>query len=430
MSDPRRIAIVAGCRTPFARSGTSLRNVSAVELGRSAVVELLNRTELDPGLVDETIFGQVIPSIKTPNVAREIALGAGIPPRAPSFTVNRACASSAQAITAGAESIRSGHADVIVAGGVETLSDVPILHSRRMRDRMVAMSKARSWKAKARMLLGVRARDLVPEEPAIAEPSTGLSMGQSAEKMARENGITRQAQDELACRSHVRAAAATADGRLGSEICAVLPPPAYSQPATEDNFIRADTTLEALAKLPPAFDRKNGTVTAGNSSGLTDGGAAVLLMADEKARALGYKPLGYLRSYAYAALDPREQLLMGPAYAIPKALDRASLTLREIDLVEMHEAFAAQVLSTLQALGSDAFAREKLGRSAPVGEIDPERLNACGGSIAIGHPFGATGARLVTTLLNELARRHAWFGLVSICAAGGMGVAMVLEREE
>ena len=272
----------------------------------------------------------------------------------------------------------------------------------------------------------MRLRDLVPDTPAIAEPSTGLSMGQSAEKMAKENGISREEQDQIAFLSHKNAAAATDDGRLPAEMCAVFVPPQYATAVTTDNLLRRDTTLPALAALPPVFDRRYGSVTAGNASPLTDGAAAVLLMAEEKARALGYEPLAFIRSWAVAAVDPAGQLLMGPALAIPMALDRAGLKLSDIDLIDMHEAFAAQVASNIQALESEAWAREKLGRASAVGKVDRDRLNVSGGSIAIGHPFGATGARITTTLANELARRHGKFGLLSVCAQGGMGFAMVL----
>jgi acetyl-CoA acyltransferase len=273
----------------------------------------------------------------------------------------------------------------------------------------------------------VRLKDLVPVTPAIAEPSTGESMGQSAEKMAKENGISRDAQDRVALMSHERAAAGTADGRLTAEIAPWFGGPGMDQVQSSDNGIRSDTSLEALAQLKPVFDRRYGSVTAGNSSPLTDGAAAVLLMSEDKARALGYRPLATIRSYAVAAVDPGWQLLMGPAYAVPRALDRAGITWKDLGLVEIHEAFAAQVLSNVQAWGSRAWA-EKLGRPAPVGEVDWSRTNVMGGSIAIGHPFGATGARLVTTLANEMQRRDVQFGLISICAQGGMGLAMVLER--
>jgi acetyl-CoA acyltransferase len=423
----RRVAIVAGVRTPFLKSGTAFRDVTAVALARHAARELLFRSEVDGREVDEVIFSQVVPSVLAPNVAREVSLLPQLLPSVPAYTLNRACASSAQAIANAADQIGLGHADTILAGGVETLSDIPILHSRRFSRVLVDASRARSFGARVAAFGRTRPRDLVPVTPAIAEPSTGESMGQSAEKMAKENGITREAQDDLALRSHQRAAAATADGRLSAEIAAWFGGAAMDQPVTADNGIRADTTREALAGLRPVFDRRYGSVTAGNSSPLTDGAAAVLLMAEDKAAALGYTPLAYLRSYAVAAVDPGWQLLMGPVYAVPKALERAGIGWRDVALFEIHEAFAAQVLSNTQAWGSLAWA-ERLGLPGPVGEVDWERTNVMGGSIAIGHPFAATGARLVTTLANEMRRRDVQFGLVSICAQGGMGYAMVLER--
>jgi acetyl-CoA acyltransferase len=423
----RRVAIVAGVRTPFLKSGTAFRDVSAVTLARHAARELLFRSEIDGREVDEVIFSQVVPSVLAPNVAREVSLLPQLLPSVPAYTLNRACDSSAQAINNAADQIAVGHADTIIAGGVETLSDIPILHSRRFSRVLVDASRAKSFGARLAAFGRARPRDLVPVTPAIAEPSTGESMGQSAEKMAKENGISRAAQDDLALRSHQRAAAATADGRLTAEIAPWFGGPGMDQPITADNGIRADTTLEALAALKPVFDRRYGSVTAGNSSPLTDGASAVLLMAEEKAAALGYQPLAYLRSYAVAAVDPGWQLLMGPVYAVPKALDRAGLAWRDIGLFEIHEAFAAQVLSNAQAWGSQAWA-ERLGLPGPVGEVDWERTNLMGGSIAVGHPFAATGGRLVTTLANEMRRRDVQFGLISICAQGGMGYAMVLER--
>jgi acetyl-CoA acyltransferase len=393
------------------------------------VRELLVRSEIDGREVDEVIFSQVVPSPLVPNVGREVSLLPQFLPSVPAYTLNRACASAAQAVANAADQIALGHADVIVAGGVESLSDIPILHSRRFSQTLVEASKARSFRGRAAAFARVRPRDLVPLTPAIAEPSTGESMGQSAEKMAKENGIAREAQDRLALQSHQRAAAATADGRLPAEIAPWFGGAGMDQPVAADNGIRPDTTLEALAALKPVFDRRYGSVTAGNSSPLTDGAAAVLLMAEEKAAALGYQPLAYLRSYAVAAVDPGWQLLMGPVYAVPKALERAGITWREVGLFEIHEAFAAQVLSNAQAWGSQAWA-DRLGLPGPVGEVDWERANVMGGSIAIGHPFAATGARLVTTLANEMRRRDVQYGLVSICAQGGMGYAMVLERDQ
>ena len=424
----RRVAIVAGLRTPFAKSGTVFRDVSATALARHAARELLVRSELDGREVDEVIFGQVVSSVRAPNVAREVSLLPQLLPSVPAYTLNRACASAAQAITNAADQIALGHADTILAGGVESLSDIPVLHSRRFSQILVEAGKARGAGRRVRALARIRPRDLVPVTPAVAEPSTGETMGQSAEKMAKENGITREAQDRLALMSHERAAEATADGRLPAEIAPWFGGRDMDQIVTADNGIRSDTSLEALAALRPVFDRRYGSVTAGNSSPLTDGAAAVLLMAEEKAAALGYEPLAFNRSYAVAAVDPGWQLLMGPVYAVPRALERAGIAWAELGLVEIHEAFAAQVLSNVQAWDSEAWA-ERLGLAAPVGRVDWECTNVMGGSIAIGHPFGATGARLVTTLATEMRRRDVQFGLVSICAQGGMGYAVVLERD-
>jgi acetyl-CoA acyltransferase len=422
----RRVAIVEGCRTPFAKSGTAFRSLSAVELGKVAVRELVSRTNLDVREVDHLVYGTVVQSVQEPNIAREVTLGSGLPASVPAFTVGRACASSSQAITSGAEQIALGLADVVVAGGAESLTDIPILVSDEMRDALVAASKARSLGDRIKPFLGLRPRNLAPITPAIAEPTTGLTMGQSAEIMAQENGISREAQDEWALRSHRLAWAATEDGRLTHEIAPVF---VDGVAVTRDNGIRPDTSLEKLAQLKPVFDRKYGTVTAGNSSPLTDGASAVLLMSEEKARALGYEPLGYIRSYAYAALAPSDQLLQGPVLAAPVALERAGLSMGDIDLMDMHEAFAAQVLSNLQWLDSKQIAEERLGLSEPVGHPPVERINVMGGSIAIGHPFGATGGRITVTLLNELKRRGQQFGLISVCAAGAMGFVMVVERE-
>jgi acetyl-CoA acyltransferase len=422
----RRVAIVAGVRTPFARAGTTLKGVSAIELGKHCVAELIQRTELDGKLVEAIVYGTVVPSVLAPNIAREVSLLPLLPKGCQAFTVSRACASANQAITDAADQIALGHADVVIAGGAESLSNVPILHSRGMSEALVAASRAKSVGGRVRALARVRPRDLVPVTPAIAEPSTGETMGESAEKMAKINAIPREQQDQFALRSHRLAAAGTQDGRLTAEIVPIFVPPAF-QAMTADNGIRSDTSIEALRALKPVFDRRNGTVTAGNSSPLTDGGRAVLLMSEERATSLGYRPLAYIRSYAYAALDPGEQLLMGPVLAAPVALARAGLSLANMDLIEMHEAFAAQVLCNLQGFASHEWA-ERAGFTRPVGEVDRSRLNVMGGSIAIGHPFGATGGRILTTLCNELVRRGGQFGLLTVCAAGGLGHAMVVER--
>jgi len=423
----RRVAIVAGVRTPFAKAGTTFKSLSAIELGRLCAAELLQRTELQSHDVDAVIFGTVVPSVLAPNIAREVSLLPHLPKGVQAFTVSRACASANQAITDAADQIALGHANVIIAGGAESLSAVPILHSRGFSDALIAASRAKRLGGRVRALAAIRPHDLVPITPAVAEPSTGETMGDSAEKMAKINHIPREEQDQFALRSHRLAHAGTVDGRLTREIAPVWVPPRYDTVLASDNGIREDTSIERLRSLPPVFDGRYGSVTAGNSSPLTDGAAAVLLMSEEKARALGYAPLGFIRSYSYAALDPGEQLLMAPVLATPVALARAGLTLRDMDLVEMHEAFAAQVLSNLRGFESREWAA-RAGFSEPLGAIDYTRLNVMGGSIAIGHPFGATGARITTTLVNELVRREGQFGLMTVCAAGGMGFAMVVER--
>jgi acetyl-CoA acyltransferase len=423
----RRVAIVSGLRTPFAKAGTVFKGLSAIELGRSCVTELVERTNLRGADVDAIIFGTVIPSVLAPNIAREIALLPIFPKGIQAYSVSRACASANQAITDAADQITLGHANIIVAGGAESLSNVPILHSRGFADILVSADRAKTLPAKVRALSRTRPRDLVPVTPAIAEPTTGETMGQSADKMAKINHIPRDEQDQFALRSHRLAAAGTSDGRLTAEIAPMYVPPKYETVVTTDNGIRESTDFEQLSALKPVFDRKYGTVTAGNSSPLTDGGAAVLLMSEDAARAHGYTPLAFIRSYAYAAIDPGEQLLQAPVLAAPVALQRAGLALADIDLVEMHEAFAAQVLSNLCGFESQYWA-ERAGISRPLGAVDRARLNVMGGSIAIGHPFGATGARIVTTLSNELRRRDGQFGLLTVCAAGGLGHAMVIER--
>jgi len=426
---PSRTAIIRGLRTPFAKSGTVFARLTALDLAKMAVTELIERSGIDPKTIQEVVFGNVIPSVKAPNIAREIVLGTGLPRKIPGYTIGKACASANQAIAAASDMISRGYADTVIAGGSESLSDIPILFSKNFSDALVTASKQKSISGKLGSFRKIRPKDLAPDAPAIAESTTGLTMGESAEKMAKENHISREEQDKFALQSHKRAAAATASGRFKDEVMTVVVPPSFETVVETDNLIRAETSLEQLAKLKPVFDRKYGTITAGNSSPLTDGAAAVLLMSEEKAKAEGYKPIGYLKSYAFAATDPFDQLLQGPVFALPIALERAGITLKDIGVIEMHEAFAAQVLSNIQWMGSKKIAQEKLGRSEPIGDIDPTAINRTGGSVAIGHPFGATGARIVTTVCNELQRTGEQYGLVTVCAAGGMGVAMVLERE-
>jgi acetyl-CoA acyltransferase len=423
----RRVAVVAGLRTPFVRSGGDLKDLSAVDLGAIVVNELVARSGIPLREFDALVFGQVIPSQLSSLIAREVVLRTELPRTLPAHTTARACATSIQAATEAADQIALGLADVVVAGGAESLSDAPIFASRRLAQALVAMTRAKTLVDKAKILGTLKLKDINPVPPALKEPTTGLTMGESAQKMAWENGIGREAQDELACESHRKASAAWKEGRLDAEVMPVEVPPRFQKVVRADDNVRHDASVEALAQLRPVFDKRYGTITAGNSSPLTDGAAAVILASEEKARALGLRPLGWIRAYAYAATDPGEQLLQGPAYAAPVALARAGLRLADMDVVEMHEAFAAQVLSNLQALASRKFAEERLGRSEPVGEVDPARLNPNGGSIPLGHPFGATGARMITQALRELGRRKGAHALLTVCAAGGLGAAVVLD---
>jgi acetyl-CoA acyltransferase len=425
----RRAAVVAGLRTPFVKAGTDFKDMSAVDLGAAVVNELVVRSGIPPREFDSVVFGQVIPSSTVTLVGREMVLRTQLPRSVQAHTVARACATSIQTTSDAADQIRLGHSDVAISGGAESISDAPIFASRPLAQALVDLSRAKSVADRARVVARLRPKDFAPVPPALKEPTTGLTMGESAELMAQKNAISREAQDAFAQKSHARAAAAWEDGKFAEEVMRVAIPPRYDATSARDNIVRKDTTLEALAQLKPAFDRRYGTITAGNASPLTDGAAALVLASEEKARALGMKPLGFVRSYAYAALDPKDQLLQGPAYAAPIALERAGLALKDMDLVDMHEAFAAQVLSNLKAFASRQFAEKELGRSEPLGEVDPAKLNVNGGSIALGHPFAATGARMILQTLRELERRKGQYALLTVCAAGALGAAMVLERE-
>jgi acetyl-CoA acyltransferase len=422
-----RVAVIAGLRTPFTKAGTSLKALRTVDLATAVVKELMARSELSPKEVTLCVYGQVVPTLDWLNIAREVVLRAGLPKDIDAYSVSRACATSIQALTSATEEIWAGHHDVVIAGGADSMSDVPLGVSRRLAEALFNAQKARSLGDKIKAFSRLAPKDLVPPIPGFSrEPTTGEQMGEAAEKMAKLNGISRAEQDAIAHRSHANAARAWSDGTYGAEVMHVIPPP-YDNPVVKDNLVRDDSTPDAYAKLSPVFDRRHGTITAGNSSPLTDGASALLVMREAKARALGYAPLGFVKSWAYAAVDPGWQLLMAPVFAAPKALDRAGLSLADMDLVDMHEAFAAQVAANLKALASTTFAAEKLGRAQPVGEVDPGKLNVNGGSIAIGHPFAATGGRMVLSTLRELSKRGGKHALLTVCAAGGLGVAMVLE---
>lgn len=428
-SNGSRVAIVAGLRTPFAKQSSAYKNMSALELGQMVVAELLARTGVKPGTVKQVVYGQVLPSIAAPNIAREIVLGTGMSRDIEAYSVSRACATGYQSTVNVAESIMAGVIDCGVSGGADSSTDVPILVSKKLSSALLEASKAKTLPERLKAFSKISPKDLLPVPPAIVEFSTGLSMGESAEKMAKENGIEREAQDRIAHESHTKAARAWKDGLFADEVMEAYVPDGKGgvKAFGEDNLVRKESDLASYAKLKPVFDRKYGSVTAANASPLTDGASALLLMRADKAKAEGLAPLGYIKSYAFAAIDPRGQLLMGPSYATPLALERAGLTLADMDVIDMHEAFAAQVLSNTRAFASKKFAEEKLGRSQAIGEIDWEKFNPTGGSIAIGHPFAATGARQITQTLRELKRRGGKYALCTACAAGGLGAAIVLE---
>ncbi len=423
-----RVAIVAGLRTPFARQLTHYRGMNAIDLGKLVVNELMARTEIDPNLVEQIVYGQVITLPDAPNIAREIVLGTGMSVSTDAYSVSRACATSFQSTVSVAESIMAGSVSVGIAGGADSSSVVPIGVSKKFAQILMDLSKAKTLGQRLKLIAQLRPKDLAPVPPAIKEYSTGLTMGENAEQMARDHGITREEQDELAHRSHTLAAQAWNDGKLDNEVMTAFVPP-YNKELRVDNNIRFDSQLESYAKLRPCFDRKHGTLTAANSTPLTDGAAALLMMSESRAKELGYEVLGYVKSYAFAAIDATRDMLMGPSFATPIALDRAGMKLNDLDLIEMHEAFAAQALCNVKAFASKQFAKEKLNRSQPIGEIDMEKFNVLGGSLAYGHPFAATGARLITQMLNELKRRGGGTALTTACAAGGLGASMILEVE-
>lgn len=425
---PRRVAIVDGLRTPFAKSSTVFRNLSTLDLSSAVVAELVARSGVDASAVDRVVYGAVVADVGAPNIAREIVLAGPFPESVDAYSVSRACATSTQSFVEGAQSILLGETDIVITGGADSLSKPPITYSDRFVEILMEANAARDMPSKVKAFAKVRPKDLVPNPPAIAERSTGKTMGHSAEEMAKANGISREQQDEFTVRSHAKAIEAWETGVFDDEVMPLHVPPRFEEAVERDTIPRSDSTLEKLATLKPVFDRKYGTVTAANASPLTDGASALLLMDESVAKALGYEPKAYLKSYAFAALDPNWQLLMGPAFATPLALDRAGMTLDDIDLIDMHEAFAAQVLSNIQAFASDEFAQKRLGRKKAIGEIDDSKFNIYGGSISIGHPFAATGARQIMTMANELDRRGGGTALVTQCAAGGLGAAVVLER--
>jgi acetyl-CoA C-acetyltransferase len=423
-----RVAILGGIRIPFARANGAYNEASNQDMLTAAMRALVEKHDLKKLKLGEVAAGAVIKHSRDWNLARECTLGAGLHPETPAYDLQRACGTSLSATAQLACRIAAGEIDVAIAGGADSASDVPLSYSPNLQRTVLAMARGKSWTDKLRTLGDLRPWDLAPASPGITEPRTGLSMGQHCEEMAQEWQIGRREQDELALASHKNAAAAWQAGFFNDLVVEF-------HGLKRDNNVRADTSLDKLASLKNAFDPSPaGTLSAGNSSPLTDGAACVLLSSEEWARSRGLSPLAYLTHAETAAVDfvgiagAKEGMLMAPAYAVPRMLDRAGLTLQDFDIYEIHEAFAAQVLCTLKAWESPEFCERKLGKKEPLGAIDRARLNPKGSSVALGHPFAATGARIVATLAKQLASRGSGRGLISICAAGGMGVTAILER--
>ncbi len=442
--NPRDVVIVEGVRTPFAKSGTKFKSLHPAELGKVALKELIARSNLDVNTIDEVIIGNTGNPVDAVNISRVVALNAGVPLKTSAYTVHRNCASALESISNGYEKIKSGTMDVVVAGGVENMSQMPTLLPPKIQSLFDKLFAAKGpgqalpllWKLfkadvkQLKALLQGNMRDeyfpVISVMQGLTDPFVGINMGQTAEILAKEWGLSRQMQDEFALRSHKLASGNKA--KLAEEISPVFLPPEYKEVVGEDIGPRETQTMEALAKLRPFFDKQTGTITAGNSCPITDGAAMVLLMSRERAESLGYKPVARILSYGFAGLEP-ERMGLGPAYATPLALKRARLNLKDMGLVELNEAFAAQVLACVKAMDSDKFAQEKLGLSQKIGEINMDCLNVNGGAIALGHPVGATGTRLVLTLMKEMKRRDVQYGLATLCIGGGQGGSMILERE-
>lgn len=421
----QRIVVVNGARTPFVRARTVFQKMPPSALGGIVLRETIARSDLDPALIEEIYFGIVSAPADGPNVARESLFDSGLPSTIPATTINRYCASAAEAAAGIAAKIASGQIDIGLAGGVESISSIRALFSQEATDFFQDFARAKTPAQKVAFLAKFKPALLAPQAPGIKEPTTGLTMGQSADLMCRQFKVTREEQDKYAVDSHLKAHNGWERGFYKSHVVPVGTPD--GKVVERDTDIRADTSVDKLSTLKPVF-YKDGTITAGNASPLTDGAAAVLLMTESRARELNLKPLGAIRAFAAAAVDiQKEPLLIGPAYAMPKALKMAGVSWNDLDLLEVHEAFAGQVLSTIRAIESPEWCKEKLGLDKPIGNVDMSKLNVNGGSIPLGHPFGATGARMILQALHELRNRQKNLGLISICAAGGMGSVMIVE---
>ena len=423
------VVIVDGLRTPYVKAGTALRDVHAVELGAAVLKELIARTGIDPELLDEVVVGNAGMPAEAANIARVIALRAGIPQRIPAHSVQRNCASGMQAAATVFTQIRAGMSEIGLVAGVESMSNFAFYTTKRLKDVFTNMQRARTPWAKAALLLSLRPKDFIPViglTLGLTDPISGLNMGQTAENLVRDFGLTRREQDEFSLWSHKKWTTANEAGKFKNEIVPYYAPPKF-EPIEEDIGPRKDQTMEALAKLKPFFDKKFGTVTPGNSSPITDGAAAALIMSADKAKELGYKPLGYIRAVASAGLDP-SRMGLGPVFATHKVLKLAGMKLKDMELIEINEAFAAQVIACMRAAVSKEFFAKHLPGEAPIGEFRQDILNVNGGAVAVGHPVGSSGLRIVITLLKEMERRGLSTGLATLCIGGGQGEAMIVER--
>lgn len=423
-----RIAIVEGVRTPFIKAWTVFEDIPAQKLGAICVRELMEITHLDPDLVDEVIFGAVAQPVEASNVARVISLYAGIPKTKRAYTVSRNCASGFESVTSAFEKIRCGLDQIVIAGGTESMSNIPLIFGKEITKILMRLNRAKNIFDKIRLISRIRPGYFKPVAGlalGLSDPVCGLNMGQTAEVLAKEFGIPRGEQDEFALMSHERAIENRL--KLREEIVPVIVPPKFDTVVEDDNGPRENQTMESLCSLKPYFDRHTGTVTVGNSCQVTDGACSLLLMEEEKAKSMGYEPLGYIRSYDYVGVEP-SKMGLGPAYAIPRVLKKSGLKLKDMDLIEINEAFAVQVLSCIKLLASKKFAEENFSISEPIGDIDINKLNVNGGAIALGHPVGTSGSRLLLTLLKEMKRRNAKLGLASLCVGGGQGGAVIVER--
>lgn len=423
-----RVAIIEGARTPFCKANGVFRDIEADDLAAYAVAEAVARAGIKSSDVDELLFGNVMTPPDVGNVARAIAIKGGLPIQVPAATVNRNCASGMEAIVGAALRISDGDANIVVAGGVESMSHFPVYFPDEMRGFLMNLSKAKTFGQKLSALFALRPRFFKPRLPQIGDPLCDLSMGQTAEILAKEFHVTRAEQDEFAFLSQQRASEAQKSGRFAEEIVAIPLPKKYNKIQAIDDGIRPDQTFKQLEKLKPAFDKINGTVTPGTSSQLTDGACALVLMRESKAKSLGLRPLGYITAFASAGVDPA-RMGIGPYFATAKLLKQLGLELNDFDLVEINEAFAAQVLSVVKAFGSESYAKNNLGLDRALGELDLNKLNVNGGAISLGHPLGASGARITYSLLKELNRRGLQRGLATLCVGGGQGEAVALEVE-